>query len=122
MNRFASACAAAAALVLSTAPAQALEPAESMSAYHMANRCFAVIDALSRTQLPSDARVRLDQMLFWGVAAKSFGDEAQVSTDEQRQHMEAAATLADAEVATNDPDAERDLMQCDAAFRVAMRD
>lgn len=122
MNRFASACAAAAALVLPTAPAQALEPAESMSAYHMANRCFAVIDALSRTQLPSDARVRLDQMLFWGVAAKSFGDEAQVSTDEQRQHMEAAATLADAEVATNDPDAERDLMQCDAAFRVAMRD
>lgn len=121
MIRFATACAVA-ATALSPAGAQALEPAESMSAYHMANRCFAVIDAVSRTQLPSDARQRLDQMLFWGVAAKTFGDEANVSSDVQRQHLEAAASRADAEVARNDPGPERDLVECDTAFRLAMRD
>lgn len=122
MIRYATACAVVAAIAGLPAGARAMEPAETISAYHMANRCFAVIDALSRTQLPADARVRLDQMLFWGVAAKSFGDEASLSSDKQRQDMEAAASTADAEVATNDPDAERDLMQCDAAFRVAMRE
>ena len=121
MIRFATACLVAAAIAAPHAAAQALEPAQSLSAYHMANRCFAVIDAMSRTELPSDARIRLDQMLFWGVAAKSFGDEANVSTDDQREHMEAAASRADAEVARNDPGPERDLMECDAAFRVAMR-
>lgn len=122
MIRYAAACALAAALTVPPAGVQALEPAESIGAYHMANRCFAVIDAMSRTQLPSDARQRLDQMLFWGVAAKSFGDEAKVSVDDQREHMEAAASKADAEVARNDPGPERDLMECDAAFRLAMRD
>lgn len=118
MIRFA-ACAVAA--TVAGLPAQALEPAESMSAYHMANRCFAVIDAMSRTELPSDARRRLDQMLFWGVAAKSFADEARLPQDVQRQDLEAAADRADAEVARNDPGPERDLVECDAAFRVAMR-
>ena len=122
MIRFATACAVAAAIAGPPAGAQTLAPAESMTAYHMANRCFAVIDAMSRTQLPSDARQRLDQMLFWGVAAKAFGDEAKLSKDVQRKDLEAAASQADADVAGNDPDAERDLQECDAAFRVAMRD
>lgn len=122
MTRFATACAVAAAFATMPAGARALEPAETISAYHMANRCFAVIDAVSRTQLPSDARQRLDQMLFWGVAAKTFGDEAKVSTEDQREHMEAAASRADAEVARNDPGPEQDLVECDAAFRLAMRD
>jgi hypothetical protein len=122
MKRLASACLAAATLALPPAQAQALEPAESITAYHMANRCFAVIDAMSRTQLPSDARRRLDQMLFWGVAAKSFADEAQLSQAVQRQDLEAAASRADAEVARSDPGPERDLLECDEAFRLAMRD
>jgi hypothetical protein len=122
MKSAAFACACVAAATLAVLPARAMEPAESIAAYHMANRCFAVIDAVSRTELPSDARRRLDQMIFWGVAAKSFGDEAKVSPDQQRAHLEAAASQAEAEVARNDPGPEEDLAECDAAFRMAMRD
>src|SRR5690606_22183365 len=103
MKSAAFACACVAAATLAVLPARAMEPRESIGAYLVANRCFAVIDAVSRTELPSDARWRLDQMSFWGVAAMSFGDGAKVSPDQQRAHLEAAASQAEAEVARNDP-------------------
>jgi hypothetical protein len=122
MLRFVPACAAAVAIAGLPLSAQALDPEKSMRAYQVANRCFAVTDAMSKTELPSAGAKRLDQMLFWGVAAKEFGDEAKISEAEQRQHMEAAAAKADADVAKNDPGAEHDLAQCEQAFRTAFQD
>jgi hypothetical protein len=93
---------------------------DSLVAYHVANRCFAVTDALSKADVALSARNRLDQLLFWGVAASEFGKAANLSEDVQRQDLEAAATKADAEFASKDPKAEEDLAQCEQVFRTAM--
>jgi hypothetical protein len=120
MIRFLPACAAALLIAGLPVAAHALDPDKSLTAYKVANRCFAITDAIGRTELPSQATKRVDQMLFWGVAAQEFGQVAKISQDVQKQDLEAATSHAGAQVASNDPSAEKDLQQCEAAFRTAM--
>ena len=102
--------------------AAAVEPLpreDSLQAYHVANRCFAITDAVSKVDSSLSSRHRLDELLFWGEAASEFAREANLSEDVQRQDLEAAASRADAEFASNDPKAEESRAQCEQAFRTA---